>query len=73
MTVRIAFVGDGYSDACATHAADLVFAKKDLEHYCRINNIDFIKYDGFSDVARYLIEREGVIDEEPSQKNGADQ
>jgi len=51
---RIIFVGDGFSDACATDEADLVFAKKDLERYCRMHNIEFTKFDTFFDVAREL-------------------
>ncbi len=51
---RIVFVGDGYSDACATGEADIVFAKKDLERYCLDNNIPYLGYDDFFDVAREL-------------------
>ncbi len=51
---HVVFVGDGFSDACATAEADLVFAKKDLERYCLSNNIDFVGYDDFFDVARHL-------------------
>ena len=51
---RVIFVGDGFSDACATAEADLVFAKKDLERYCHMHNIEFTKYDTFFDVAREL-------------------
>ncbi len=53
---RIVFIGDGYSDACATSEADLIFAKKDLEQYCLVNNIVFYKYDDFFDVAHKLVE-----------------
>jgi 2,3-diketo-5-methylthio-1-phosphopentane phosphatase len=53
---RIVFVGDGYSDTCATAEADLIFAKKDLEQYCLINDIVFYKYDDFFDVARKMME-----------------
>ncbi|MFH1372810.1 MAG: MtnX-like HAD-IB family phosphatase [bacterium] len=51
----VAFVGDGYSDVCAVTEADIVFAKKDLEEYCRISNIAFHQYDDFYDVARKLV------------------
>jgi len=53
---RVVFVGDGYSDTCATAEADLIFAKKDLEQYCLINDIVFYKYDDFFDVARKMVE-----------------
>jgi len=52
------FVGDGFSDACAAHEADLLFAKKDLERYCRMHNIPFVPYQDFFDVARELERRE---------------
>jgi len=52
--VNVVFVGDGFSDACGAAEADLVFAKKDLERFCRMNNIDFVPYDDFFDVARHL-------------------
>jgi 2,3-diketo-5-methylthio-1-phosphopentane phosphatase len=55
--VRVLFVGDGYSDACAVTEADLVFAKKDLEQYCLKHNIDHVRYDTFIDVSRHLTER----------------
>jgi 2-hydroxy-3-keto-5-methylthiopentenyl-1-phosphate phosphatase len=52
--VRIAFVGDGYSDACAVRQADLVLAKKDLEQYCLKENIVYTSFRDFFDVARVL-------------------
>ncbi len=54
---RVVFVGDGYSDACATREADLIFAKKDLERYCLQNNIAYLSYDTFFDVSRQLVEQ----------------
>lgn len=50
----VVFIGDGYSDVCATAEADVVFAKKELEQYCLINDIAFYKYDDFFDVARKM-------------------
>ncbi|MDH3890349.1 MAG: MtnX-like HAD-IB family phosphatase [candidate division Zixibacteria bacterium] len=55
--VKAVFVGDGYSDACGAAEADIVLAKKDLEQYCVIHNIDHIRYDTFDDVSRFLTER----------------
>ncbi|MBU8934105.1 MAG: MtnX-like HAD-IB family phosphatase [candidate division Zixibacteria bacterium] len=52
--LQIVFVGDGFSDACATTEADILFAKKDLEQHCRMNNIDFQLYDNFFDVSEYM-------------------
>ncbi|HVP07421.1 MAG TPA: MtnX-like HAD-IB family phosphatase [Candidatus Acidoferrum sp.] len=54
---QIAFVGDGYSDACAVRAADLILAKKDLEQYCLKHNIAYNWYRDFFDVTRLLDER----------------
>lgn len=51
---RAIFVGDGYSDACATREADIILAKKDLEEYCRASNIEYSSYDDFYDVVRIL-------------------
>ena len=53
----IVFIGDGYADTCGVSEADLVFAKKDLEQYCVLHNIDHVKYDTFIDVSRCLMER----------------
>ena len=53
---RIIFVGDGYSDECATLEADLIFAKKDLEQLCLRNNIEYIAFDNFEDVTFRLRE-----------------
>lgn len=50
----VIFVGDGYSDTCAITEADVLFAKKDLEQYCRIHNIEYNKYDNFVDVAEQM-------------------
>lgn len=72
-STRIVFVGDGYSDACATGEADLIFAKKDLVEYCRENNIGFVEYDDFFDVARHMIEQGYLTARGLKQANGANQ
>ena len=53
---RTIFVGDGYSDACATREADVLFANKDLEKYCKENNIAHYSYDSFHDITKRIIE-----------------
>lgn len=53
---RIIFIGDGYSDACATGEADVIFAKKDLEQYCQKKNISYYGYDTFYDTTRRMLE-----------------
>ena len=55
--VMAVFVGDGYSDVCGASEADLVLAKKDLEQYCVMHNIEHVRYDTFHDVSRHLTER----------------
>ena len=55
--VTAVFVGDGYSDLCGALEADLVLAKKDLEQYCVMHNIDHVTFDTFHDVSRLLTER----------------
>lgn len=60
--VRAVFVGDGYSDTCAAHEADLLFAKKDLARYCSDKHIPHETYDTFADVSSYLMS-EGVLHE----------
>jgi 2-hydroxy-3-keto-5-methylthiopentenyl-1-phosphate phosphatase len=52
--VVVACAGDGYSDACAAHAADLLFAKDDLERYCQRDNISYNRFTDFDDVAEAL-------------------
>ena len=51
---KIVFLGDGYSDKCAAKEADILFAKKDLEHYCQAGNIPYNKFDTFHDVTDWL-------------------
>ncbi len=52
--IKVVFVGDGHSDTCAIPEADVLFAKKDLEKYCQINDIEYQPYDNFYDVIRQL-------------------
>lgn len=52
--IQTVFIGDGYSDVCAAHEADILFAKKDLKAYCLEKNIPYTTYDTFADVIREL-------------------
>ncbi len=52
----VVFIGDGYSDACAAKAADVLFAKKDLKKYCIDNVIEYLDYDDFDDVRSKLVD-----------------
>ena len=51
---RTAYVGNGHSDLCPAIEADLVFAKAELADLCRMEEIDFIQFDRFSEVQREL-------------------
>ncbi|MBI4548358.1 MAG: MtnX-like HAD-IB family phosphatase [Ignavibacteriae bacterium] len=48
----IVFIGEGYSDRCPAHYADIVFAKDDLLKFCQKENISYYKYQTFSDVVQ---------------------
>jgi len=48
------FIGDGFSDACVVHYADIVFAKKSLASYCWKNNITYFDWNDFSDIQKKL-------------------
>ena len=50
----IVYIGEGYSDRCPARYADVVFAKDELLHYCREENISFYEYRTFSDVIQRL-------------------
>jgi 2,3-diketo-5-methylthio-1-phosphopentane phosphatase len=50
----IVYVGDGISDRCPIHYADIVFAKKDLIKYCQQENISYFEYTTFLDVQKRL-------------------
>lgn len=58
---RVVFVGDGYSDACAAKEADLLFAKKDLQHYCLTEKIPYNRYGRFCDVTSQLIRQRLLV------------
>jgi 2-hydroxy-3-keto-5-methylthiopentenyl-1-phosphate phosphatase len=54
--VRLAFIGDGYSDICAVTQADLLIAKKDLALYCSERGIAYTPFDNFTEVAQILVD-----------------
>jgi 2-hydroxy-3-keto-5-methylthiopentenyl-1-phosphate phosphatase len=49
------YIGDGVSDFCVSHYADVVFAKKTLASHCWKNNITYFEYKTFKDVIKKLI------------------
>jgi 2,3-diketo-5-methylthio-1-phosphopentane phosphatase len=50
----IIYVGDGLSDKCAVSRADVVFAKGDLESYCKTENIPCLGFKTLIEVADYI-------------------
>ena len=58
------FVGDGLSDRCAAECADIVFAKKSLELYCRERELAHVAYEELGKVAAYMesLLRTGTLD-----------
>lgn len=49
---RIIYIGDGRSDFCVAHQADLVLAKGKLADYCQKNGIKHIAVENFADMIR---------------------
>jgi 2-hydroxy-3-keto-5-methylthiopentenyl-1-phosphate phosphatase len=50
----LVYVGDGYSDRCASLAADRVFARRALADYLDSQNVPFEPFETFDDVAAAL-------------------
>lgn len=55
----VIFAGNGWSDTPAAPAADLVFARERLADYCREENLPFVPFNDFFEVAGYI--NEGTI------------
>jgi 2-hydroxy-3-keto-5-methylthiopentenyl-1-phosphate phosphatase len=51
---RVAVCGDGTADRCAALRADLVFARRRLVDYCRLDGIAFLPFETFDDVSAAL-------------------
>jgi HAD superfamily phosphoserine phosphatase-like hydrolase len=49
---RLVVVGDGYSDRCATQAADVIYAKDELLRYCGAHGIAARPFTTLAEVAR---------------------
>ncbi len=48
------YIGDGQTDNCVVHYADIVFAKKALASYCWKNNITYFDYNDFLDIRKKI-------------------
>ncbi len=55
----IIYAGDGYSDRYAINSADMVFAKGDLAEYCRKNNHEYLPFEDFHTILKYLEDMNG--------------
>ncbi len=51
---HIVYIGDSYSDVCASGTADLVFAKPILYEKCLENGTACVRYENFRDIMDYL-------------------
>jgi 2-hydroxy-3-keto-5-methylthiopentenyl-1-phosphate phosphatase len=43
-------IGDGMTDRCAITAADIIFAKEELQDICRQDGFPFFSFRDFSDI-----------------------
>ncbi len=51
---RVAYIGDGYSDIIPASLADYIFARDDLLHHCRKQNLMCTPFNDLHDVVRGL-------------------
>lgn len=52
---KVIYIGDGISDFCAAHKADILFAKKKLLKYCKEQYIEFTEFQNFKDVENVIL------------------
>ena len=52
---EVAYVGDGYSDRCASKAADIRFARRALAQHLDREGVDYIRFDDFTTVRDELL------------------
>lgn len=55
---QVVFIGDGLTDRCAAHHAQMVYAKARLAEYCREHGFQYVPFEDFSDVTRHMFGRE---------------
>jgi len=48
------YIGDGWSDTCASQYCDFIFAKRSLLKYCESNSIPYYPYNTFNDVIKIV-------------------
>ncbi len=54
----VCFAGDSEPDIHAARHADLVFAKNELAHLMEEQGLEYVHYDSFADILRYLEQQE---------------
>ena len=47
---RVIYIGDGFSDRCASQEADILFAKSHLAEMCEADGRDYVSFEGFADI-----------------------
>lgn len=51
---EVYYIGDGYSDRCASIYADVIFAKSFLKQHCEEQRIPHYSFDTFFDVLKFI-------------------
>lgn len=57
----IIYIGDGLSDTCPVHYADMIFAKGSLSSYCNQHGIVHHNWNSFFDIMQVLKKRNPVL------------
>jgi 2-hydroxy-3-keto-5-methylthiopentenyl-1-phosphate phosphatase len=57
----IIYIGDGLSDTCPVHLADMIFAKGSLSSYCNQHGIVHHNWNSFFDILQVLKKRTPVL------------
>ena len=48
------YIGDGTSDLCVAHKADVLFASKNLQKYCLKNSLKHLQFTTFQDIIHFI-------------------
>ena len=51
---KFCYIGDGTSDLCIARKADVLFATKKLDKYCKENSIKHYSFKSFDDIINIL-------------------
>lgn len=58
--IRVIYIGDSYGDIYAAGISDVIFAKNELNKFCKKNNIRCIDYNNFNDVLSHFKNKDFV-------------